>query len=227
MKKFILSFLVLLSLGFAAQAGSESYSGKEVKQVVPPPCPEWYGDTEWNVSLWGAYVFTSEDWASDDYLETDHAWGGGMDVKYFFARYFGIGVEGWAVDAERDVLDVSGIGFPTVTTTHDSRIIGAVLGTITFRYPFHCSRFAPYIFGGAGAIFGGGERDEVVIGGTIAPTFSTIHHDGNTEFLGQVGGGFEVRFTRHIGWLNDFSWNFVGRNHSDFGMARSGINFAF
>ena len=37
-------------------------------------------------------------------------------------------------------------------------MIGAVLGTLTLRYPISCTRFAPYIFGGAGGIFGGGQK---------------------------------------------------------------------
>jgi len=64
------------------------YSGKEIKQVAPPPCPEWYADREFNVSLWGArYVFTGNNWIDDRYIEADHAWGGGIDLKYFFMRY--------------------------------------------------------------------------------------------------------------------------------------------
>lgn len=227
MKKFAFAFLAILSLGCIAQAGTSTYSGKEMKQVAPPPCPEWYRDTEWNVSLWGTYVFTSEDWRNDEYIEADHAWGGGIDVKYFFHRYFGLGIEAWGVDAQRQVVDVSGVGIPTVSVTEDSRVIGAVKGTITLRYPIHCSRFAPYVYGGAGVIFGGGERDEVVTTGVVAPVFTTIHHGDEAEFLGQVGGGIEVRITPHIGLFNDASFNFVARDNSDFGMVRTGINFAF
>ena len=29
-----------------------------MKQVAPP-CPEFYGDHEWNVNLWGTYAFTN------------------------------------------------------------------------------------------------------------------------------------------------------------------------
>lgn len=229
MKKFLLGFLVILSLGFVVQGGTEIYSGKdkEMKQVVPPPCPEWYRDTEWNVSIWGTYLFTGNDWEDDEYIESDHAWGGGIDAKYFFRRYFGVGIEAWGVDARRQVLDVFGVGNPTVDITHEDRLIGAVKGTFTIRYPIHCSRFAPYIYGGAGVIFGGGERDEVIIGGLTAPTFTTVHHDGDAEFLGQVGAGFEIRLTPHVGLINDFSWNFTTHDNSDFGMIRSGVNFAF
>jgi hypothetical protein len=235
MKKFALTILAFLSLGFAAQAGPEIYSGKEMKQVVPPPCPEWYRDTEWNVSLWGTYVFTAEDWGDDRYIEADHAWGGGMDVKYFFHRYFGIGLEGWGVEAQRERLvglERGGNGFIEVTD-HDSRIVGAVKGTITFRYPFHCSRFSPYIYGGAGAIFGGGERDFVSLptaatsGAVQVISITARHDDGNPEFLGQIGAGLEYRLTPHIGLINDFSWNFIAKDNSDFGMIRGGINFAF
>jgi hypothetical protein len=45
--------------------------------------------------------------------------------------------------------------------------------------------------------------------------------------MGQVGGGIEVRITPHIGFINDFSWNFVAKDNSDFGMIRAGLNFAF
>lgn len=226
MKKIVLSLTIMAASALAAFAG-ESYSGKEVKQVVPPPCPEWYADNEWNLSIWGTYVFTGEDWEDDEYIQADHAWGGGADIKYFFHRYFGVGIEGWVAKATRQTFDGSGVGVPVLTFSDDDRIVGAALGTFTVRFPLHCSRFAPYIYGGAGAIFGGGERDELILGGLVAPTYATVHHDGETEFMGQVGAGFEVRFTRHIGWINDFSWNFVGRENSDFGMVRSGINFAF
>ena len=45
--------------------------------------------------------------------------------------------------------------------------------------------------------------------------------------MGQVGGGFEYRFTPHFGWQNDISWNIVSGSNNNFGMARTGLNFAF
>ena len=30
----------------------------------------------------------------DRFLAEDHAWGGGIDAKWFFARYFGVGIQG-------------------------------------------------------------------------------------------------------------------------------------
>jgi hypothetical protein len=227
----LLGFGVITSAAFA---GTE-YSGKEMKQVAaPPPCPEWYADNEFNVSLWGTYVFTGNNWQNDRYIEADHAWGGGIDLKYFFHRYFGVGIEGWAVDARQArqnvFVDFSDNVFEN-SVTHENNAIGAVLGTLTLRYPFHCSRFSPYIFGGGGAIFGGGQKridQRFTEPGEGFDVIQTVGHtDSETKALGQVGGGLEIRLTPHIGWVSDFSWNFVDGSNNNFGMARTGVNFAF
>lgn len=229
MKKLLLGVSAMLTFASLTFAGPEGYSGKEMKATVAPPapCPQWYADQEFNASVWGTYVFTGNEYRDDRYLETDHAWGGGVDAKYFFMRYFGVGIEGWAVDANRHFEDVeinpaAGVfrdGFDS-----ERRAVGSVLGTLTLRYPIPCTRFAPYVFGGGGAIFGGGERDKVIVSGT---TVTTEHSDSDTKAIGQFGGGLEVRITPHIGWMNDFSWNVVDGNNNNFGMVRSGLNFAF
>ena len=232
MRKLVLSLLGFGAIASLAFAGTETYGGKEIKQVVPPPCPEWYADREFNVSIWGTYVFTGNEWANDRYIESDHGWGGGGDIKYFFWRYIGVGIEGWAVDARRAfIIDNDGDPFPGSNIGHNSRAVGAVLGTLTLRYPFHCSRFSPYIFGGGGAIFGGGQRPHNVFVAEEDEGFDVVQTQGHTgsetKAIGQVGGGLEIRFTPHIGWINDFSWNFVDGPNNNFGMVRSGINFAF
>jgi hypothetical protein len=227
MKKLLLTLLGTAAIGSAALAGTETYSGKEMKQVAPLPCPAWYADQEFNVGIWGTYVFTGNDWKDDRYIEADHAWGGGIDAKYFFHRYFGVGFEGWVVDARRTFDDVF-IDFNNNTfrfdTRHDSRAVAAALGTLTFRYPIPCSRFAPYVFAGGGGIFGGGERTRLVVNDGVIRTEQT---DSQSELVGQFGGGVEVRITPHIGWINDFTWNVVNGPENNFGMVRSGLNFAF
>jgi hypothetical protein len=223
MRKLVLGLLGVAAIASSAFAGTETYSGKEIKQVAPPPCPEWYADQEFNVSLWGTYVFTANNWPEDRYIEADHAWGGGIDAKYFFHRYFGVGIEGWAVGARRAFVrdnDGDPITFPNIG--HKSRAVGAVLGTLTLRYPIPCTRFAPYVFGGGGGIFGGGERTSFDESNGDLPNDSS-----ETRAIGQFGGGIEVRFTPHIGWISDFSWNVVDGPNNNFGMARTGINFAF
>src|SRR6478609_6388326 len=160
MKRSVLGLLCIAAITSAAVAGTETYSVKEMKQVAPPLCPQWYADNEFNGSLWGTYVFTGNN-LQEDYLGADHAWGGGVDLKYFFHRYFGVGIEGWATESTRGQFDGFDFNGQPVFS-EDSRVIGATKGTFTLRYPIHCSRLSPYIFGGSGAIFGGGERDSFV-----------------------------------------------------------------
>ena len=125
MNRLFLTATVSSILTVSVCAGD--YTGKESKQVAPAPCPEWYKDNEWNVSLWGTYVVTNTDYARnldlvdvvqstteggavlgeyDRYIGGDHAWGGGADIKYFFHRYFGIGVEGFVVNARKGGFDI-------------------------------------------------------------------------------------------------------------------------
>jgi hypothetical protein len=236
MKKLLLALLGTAAIASGAFAGTETYSGKEMKQVAPLPCPAWYADREFNVGLWGTYVFTGNSWENDRYLEADHAWGGGGDLKYFFHRYFGVGVEGWAVSARQATgLDVTqelfGTAFDRVGVHHENNVVGAVLGTLTFRYPIPCSRWSPYVFGGGGVILGGGKQtfslQFVDSQGDPLGDRVTATEDSESRAIGQFGGGIEFRFTPHIGWIADFSWNVVDGPQNNFGMARTGVNFAF
>jgi len=246
MKRSVLGLLCIAAIISAAVAGTETYSGKEMKQVPPPPCPQWYADNEFNVSLWGTYIFTGNNSQNDRYLESDHAFGGGIDLKYFFHRYFGVGIEGWAVDARRAFADVDDvfIGIPpspseiseilSVRNGHENRAVGSVLGTLTLRYPIPCTRFSPYVFAGGGGIFGGGEKTEFTAENACPRCFSPVRmtrvrteQTGESRGIGQFGAGIEVRLTPHIGWINDFSWNVVDGPNNNFGMVRTGVNFAF
>ena len=252
MKQFLLGCCAAAFSIALARAGSESFS-KET--VAPPACPAWYADRECNISVWGTYAFTENEYptflnsilsngvrflppgpepqAYDTYLEADHAWGAGIDVKYFFKRYFGVGIEGFAVQASRSTATVTPIPSPVGSLFRfdprkEERAIGSVMGTFTFRYPIGCSRFAPYVWVGGGAIFGGGEVEKVVIIDPIAGSRANHFKTGSeTKAIGQFGGGFEVRCTPHVGWINDFSWNVIDGANNNFGMARTGINFAF
>src|SRR5438132_3573190 len=160
MRKLLLSVFGIATVAASATFAGPEYSGKELRQTAVQQQECWYGDNEWNVSLWGTYAFTGTDSRGigasefffngadgDRYIETDHAWGGGGDVKYFWHRYFGLGVEGFVLDAKRIRFGFNGTptagGF-VFTKDEDRRAIGSVLGTFTLRYPIGCSRFAPY-----------------------------------------------------------------------------------
>src|ERR1700761_832311 len=143
MTKVILGLFGVVAVASAAFAGSENYSGKEMTQGAPS-CTQWYADNEFNLSLWGTYVFTGNQWRNDRYLEADHAWGGGADLKYFFHRYFGVGIEGWAADAKQlhqdVVVDLSEGAFQS---SSENNVVGAVVGTLTLRYTLPSTPFSP------------------------------------------------------------------------------------
>jgi len=239
----------------ASYARSGKDSGKEMKQVAyVPPCPEWYGDREWNVNIWGTYAFTNTEFAPnpslmdivqstseggpvlstyDRYIGGDHAWGGGADIKYFFCRYAGVGVEGFALDAHKpgfDIFEDQSVPIFVHQRINHDHTIGSVLGTLTLRYPIPCTRFAPYAWAGVGAIFGGGERDTLHTQGppdAFAVNAQTEHFGSETKVLSQFGAGLEFRFSRHVAMINDLSFGVIDGPKNNFGMFRSGLNFAF
>ena len=229
MKKLTIGFCAVAALVSGAFAGTSTYSGKETKNAVTQTnnCTEFYANNEFDVSVFGTYAVTGTNYRDDRYLAVDHAWGGGLDAKYFFARYFGFGVEAYGLhtNSDRNLLFVIPGGFRR-DTENGRDWAGAALGTFTFRFPITCSRFAPYAFAGGGGIWNGRDRTETFIdtAGNIAAVRT---RSDNGKWLGQFGGGFEIRFTPHVGLTNDFSWNVVDGPKNNYGMVRTGINFAF
>jgi hypothetical protein len=165
--------------------------------------------------------------SKNELFARDDTWGGGVDVKYFWSKYFGAGLEGVGLAAK-------------------TNFAGGGLATLTARYPF--GRFAPYAFGGIGFIDGGAtlyrfynEKPVKILPGSAFP--GAFLGPGNTNLLypgdyvanehefwttdpvknnhlralGQLGAGLEFRVTCHIGLMADFSWNFVfgQENHAD------------
>jgi hypothetical protein len=230
MKKLTLTLCAVTAMVSAAYAGTSSYSGKEMKQAVEQaPCPEWYADNEWNVGISGIYAPTANEYREDTYLGVDHAWGGAIDAKYFFRRYFGLGFQAFGLSANRGnngLDDFFGNDFD-FDDDDDSQFIGGALGTFTFRYPIPCSRFAPYAWVGGGLIFGG---EDGSFNFDDDDDFDDFFDNGDTDdarLMGQYGVGFETRFTPRIGWTNDVSFNHVEGGQNDFFQFRTGINFAF
>src|SRR5438477_7939966 len=141
----------------------------------------------------------------------DNTWGGGVDVKYFWSRYFGVGIEGVGLAAK-------------------TNFAGGGLLTVTGRYPF--GRFAPYVTGGIGFIDGGAttykffNEKHVFANGVVSTTAGTPEREfwtvdpvanNHVRALGQIGAGLEFRVTCHIGLMADFTWNFVfgQEDHAD------------
>ena len=233
MKRLALTLAISCALCVVAYAGPDPYSGKDkdIMQPAPPPC-EWYGPTEFNVSVWGAFAFPGNDGSRDSralinfheanegadnhefdlghlskdrFLARDENWGGGASFKFFFSRYIGVGVEGYGLAANETA--------------------GGALGTLTLRYPIGCSRLAPYVYGGLGGAFGG---SHTVLSEFPEDVFHTSdREDDDAIFAGEVGAGLEFRFTTRMGLMADFSWHLLEGPNNNFGMARSGLTFAF
>lgn len=96
----------------------------------------FYADKEVTLSTFSASIFNDSNRSN-----TDVNFGGGMEVKYFMNRNFGLGIEAFGVNG-------------------DGTATGAALATATFRLPINDSRFAPYVFVGGGTTFGGGNGFE-------------------------------------------------------------------
>jgi hypothetical protein len=137
----------------------------------------------------------------------DDTFGGGVDVKYFWSRYFGAGVEALGLAAK-------------------TNFAGGGLVTLTGRFPF--GRFAPYVTGGIGFIDGGAtlyqffnEKNQFANGFVTGNEHEFLTSDpvynNHVRALGQIGAGLEFRVTCHIGLMADFTWNFVfgQEDHAD------------
>ena len=211
--------------------GGTEFSTRDSKVQESVPSQGWYASGEFNLQLSGVYAFPGNDYAFDRYIHADHGWGGSLEAKYFLNRYVAIGAEGYAfsVTQTRHVISVFG-PFTEYSTFREEDVIGAGLVTLTLRAPIGSSRFAPFAFAGIGAITGGGRYLGVQFTGFTVPLtnpYRNFFTGGSTELIGQVGGGLEVRLSRHFGVITDFSWNVVDGRDNNFGMARTGINLVF
>ncbi|MEY2541666.1 MAG: hypothetical protein QOI22_1268 [Verrucomicrobiota bacterium] len=144
--------------------------------------------------------------SKNELFARDDTFGGGADIKYFFSKYFGVGVEGLGLAAK-------------------TNFAGGGLLTLTGRMPF--GRFAPYVTGGIGFIDGGAtlyrfynEKHVYSPQGAPFDDGSYVLHERefyttdpvynhHVRALGQIGAGLEFRITCHIGLMADFTWNFV------------------
>ena len=135
MKKQTTILLAAVALASTAFAGTSVVSSKEFKQpVATTAC---FQDQELTLDL--AYSYNDAIKGGNHGYFHDRS-GGGAGLSYFFARYFGVGVEGnWFK------------GGP------DNAVLHQLTGNVILRYPLEmrgvCA--APYIFGGGGEIFDG------------------------------------------------------------------------
>jgi hypothetical protein len=84
------------------------------------------------------------------------AWGGGVDLTYFFTRYLGMSLEGSLVDGDSAIHSVG----------------GSLLLRVPIEFHNHTMGFAPYCFVGVGGQFDGTNAATGHVGGGIEFRFN-------------------------------------------------------
>lgn len=135
MKKQITILLAAVAVASTSFAGDPVVSSKEFKQ--PVTLSTYFRDQEFTLDL--AYSY-NDAIKGDNHGYFHDKSGGGAGANFFFARYFGVGVDGnWFG------------GGPDNTVLHQ------VTGNLILRYPIEltCCGVAPYAFAGGGEVFDG------------------------------------------------------------------------
>jgi hypothetical protein len=245
-----LAVAAVASQAVATFAGEPVVSSKAI--VQPPPPPEYFRPNEWDIGAFATYAtgtggnptgtrvrdgFTTT--LSGDI--TLSGWGGGMDFTYFFPwKYAGIRFQGAGVSLSTGTFTVTETVNGVRTASRSGSVSGAagiITSDVILRLPlddfWSGVHLAPYGFVGFGALFGGGGGGQTI--NTQFPDlnarFNSISRGVQSRVLGNVGGGFEYRFTPHIGIFGEAGYNFIdhtrGRIDNNFIQTNFGLRYAF
>jgi len=189
MKQLVFGVAAFVAVAATSFAGTETYSGKEYKQVETAGP---FSDKEIQLDAFGAYqVGHGPTHAGPIH---DHAWGGGVAVNYFFARYFGLSAEGtW----------LSGHDNGSTGNTQTTQFQSAT-GSLIFRYPIDSWSIAPYAFIGGGGTWDGSGWGLGHIGVgmeyRVVPNKFGIFADGRWNYYGdRYGHGNQNNFLIRLG----------------------------
>jgi len=211
MKKYIITGIM------AAIAATSAFAGTAVsKNVVAVEDPCLFRDNELQLDLFGLGYFnqggnnfTWNQNFNNPGVSGRPGWGGGLGINYFFARYFGVGIEQDLYGRQSGSRNIGDNGYTRWAT----------IGNLFIRYPICSWNLAPYLMLGGGANYGNVPKVQTDIG-TYKPA---------GQGFGHVGGGLEYRFTENIGIFSDARYMFSGvaglpNNNL---MWRYGLRFAF
>ena len=219
MKKYIITGVMAAVAATSAFAGTVTAS-KEVAPVEPPCL---FRDQELQIDAFGlgdfyrgAGRFNYYGQPNSPGLSGRPAWGGGLGVNYFFARYFGIGIEQDIYGRRPGANNYGDAGYTRWAT----------IGTLYVRYPICEWNLAPYLMIGGGANYGNTPKADFALpGGGVAKAKTYAAGQG----FGHVGGGLEYRITENVGLFSDARYLFSGvtglpKNQL---LWRYGVRFAF
>ena len=135
MNKQTITLLAAVAIASTSFAGPAAVSSKEFKQ--PVTSSTFFQDQEFTFDL--AYSYNNAVRGGNHGYFHDKS-GGAVGASYFFARYFGVGVDGnWFEGAP------------------DDAVLHQLTANVILRYPIELTHFAvaPYVFGGGGEILDG------------------------------------------------------------------------
>ena len=166
-----------------------------------------------------------------------------MDFTYFLPwKYLGFRFQGAGVEISSSTLTGTITGpnnsFHFSRSNSFSGGAGIITGDLILRLPLDDFwpniHLAPYVIGGGGGVFTGAG------GKTIHTRFPELNQEfnnassnvDNDRGLGHVGGGFEYRFTPHIGIFGEACYNQLGGGQrftsvKNFVQTNFGLRFAF
>jgi hypothetical protein len=162
-----------------------------------------------------------------------------LDFTYFFPwKYAGVRFQGAGVSLSTGTFTVteSFNGVTASRTGSVSTAAGIITAQIILRLPLDdfwpSVHLAPYGIGGFGCIFAGGGGQNI---NTRFPElnerFNSISQNVQSRPLGTIGGGFEYRFTTHIGVFGEATYNFIdhtrGKADNNFVQTNFGLRYAF
>jgi hypothetical protein len=249
MKK--LTALAVVTL--ASQAGvslAGPPSSKEVITPAPPP-PEYFRPNEFDIGAFATYATGTGNNPTGTRVRdgfsttvsgetTISGWGGGMDFSYFFPwKYAGVRFQGAGVSLSTGTFTVTETVNGVRTASRSGSVsssAGIINSDIILRLPlddfWSGVHLAPYGFVGFGGIFGGGGEQTI---NTRFPElnarFNSISRGVQSRPFGHAGGGFEYRFTPHIGIFGEAGYNFIdhtrGKIDNNFIQTNFGLRYAF
>jgi hypothetical protein len=253
MKRLItLAVVTLASHAIVSFAGEPVVSSKQVVPVPgpPPPPASFFRGNEFDIGAFGTYATGTGNNPTGTRVRdgisttlsgetTVSGWGGGMDFSYYFPwKYAGVRFQGAGLSLSTGTFTVTETvnGVRTASRTGSvSTSAGIITSNIVLRLPLDDFwpgvHLAPYVFGGFGVLFAGGNGETI---NTRFPELNARFNNASSSVqsrpLGNIGGGFEYRFTPHIGLFGEAGYNVVdhnGRGSTNFVQTNFGLRFAF
>ena len=244
--------MAALSQAVSAFAGPMMPS-KEVVPQPPPPPQSYFRGNEFDIGAFATYVTGTGDNPSATLFgpngfrttitgdTTIDGWGGGMDFTYWTPlKYLGVRFQGAAVSASTGTISVTtfdaGGGVVASRSGSLSATTGIISTDLMARLPLDDFwpnvHLAPYGFVGLGALFV--DTGDIETINTPFPELNArlrdVRRSLDNRVLGVAGGGFEYRFTPHIGLFGEAAYNFVDHRGSldhNFIQTNFGLRYAF